>query len=203
LIGYTITSNDTEGKSVRQINIDLNFLDVFEIELDEGRYLLPSDTGEATYINQTALELLEWESFEGRKFSGKEIIGVVKDFHTGSMYENFEPIFLVCDRIDKPSHMTVRIAANQIKETMDFINVQWKKVSPDFPIFFEFYDDYFDSMYKKEEQLSRLMAAFSILAIIISCLGIIGMVEFSAVNKTKEIGIRKPSVQKQLTLSRY
>jgi putative ABC transport system permease protein len=191
LIGYTITSNDTEGKSVRQINIDLNFLDVFEIELDEGRYLLPSDTGEATYINQTALELLEWESFEGRKFSGKEIIGVVKDFHTGSMYENFEPIFLVCDRIDKPSHMTVRIAANQIKETMDFINVQWKKVSPDFPIFFEFYDDYFDSMYKKEEQLSRLMAAFSILAIIISCLGIIGMVEFSAVNKTKEIGIRK------------
>jgi putative ABC transport system permease protein len=190
-IGYSNTSNDTDGKSVQQINIDPNFLDVFEIELLEGRQLLPGDTGKVAYVNETVMNVLSWDSIQGRKYQGKEIIGIVNDFHTGSMYNNFDPIFLVCYDIVAPNHMTVKLRGDQLKETMDFINGKWKEVSPDFPMFYEFYDDYFDSMYKSEERLSKLMSTFSILAIIISCLGIIGMVEFTAVNKTKEIGIRK------------
>lgn len=190
-IRRSVLNDETDNKNVYIIEIDADFLKVFEIKLLEGRTLLNGDINKVAYVNETARKVLDWDSIEGKTLLKKEIIGVVNDFHTGSMYKSIEPVMLVYDNTDNLSFLTLRIKGNRISQTIDFISAEWKKICPDFPMQYEFYDDYFNSMYEKEERLSKLMSVFSLLAIIISCLGIIGMVEFTTINKTKEIGIRK------------
>ena len=190
MIGRHSTTNDSDGKMVAEINIDSNFQKVFDIQLLAGRMLLAGDKDKVAYVNKKAMEVLQWDSIEGRTYKGKEIIGIIGNFHTGSLYSDIEPVFLIYDQPTR-NQLTIRFTGNNLSETMDFISKQWQEAHPNFPFIYDFYDDYFDDMYKKEERLANLLSTFSILAIVISCLGIIGMVEFTTIKRTKEIGIRK------------
>jgi putative ABC transport system permease protein len=189
-IGRRASNDDSNDQLVAEINIDSNFLKVFDMDLIAGRMLLVGDKDKVVYVNEKAMEALQWDSYEGKAYKGKEVIGIVGDFHTGSLYSDFEPVILI---FDQPSTylLTIRLTGNNLSKTMDFITKQWQLAHPDFPFIYDFYDDYFDDMYKKEERLSKILSTFSMLAIVISCLGIFGMVEFTSFKRTKEIGIRK------------
>jgi putative ABC transport system permease protein len=74
---------------------------------------------------------------------------------------------------------------------LEFIKKKWQEILPGYPVKYQFYDDWFDSMYKSEEYFSRTISLFAILAVIISCIGILGLAIFSSERRTKEIGVRK------------
>ena len=87
--------------------------------------------------------------------------------------------------------MNIKISKNNIPETIKFINKIWGEFSPDIPFEYHFLDKTFKNLYKKDKQLGGIIIAFSIVAIIIACLGLLGLISFIMVQRTKEIGIRK------------
>jgi putative ABC transport system permease protein len=182
-------------KSIAVITADSSFLKTFQIELIKGRNLLASDINNACMLNETAYKYFGWNDLNNRRYNngkegGFEVIGVVKDFHFASMHEQIEPLCIMF-MVPKPSYISVRIAGNAVGNSMEFIQKAWKEFIPDYPLKYQFYDDWFDAMYNKEDKLAKTIGLFALLAISISCLGILGLAIFSSEGRRKEIGIRK------------
>ncbi|HEN20889.1 MAG TPA: FtsX-like permease family protein, partial [Desulfobacteraceae bacterium] len=186
--------------------VDHDFLETYGLELLEGRNFsleFPNDLQESIIINQTAVRELGWQD----NALGKEIemimalderkkykvIGVVKDYHFQSLHEKIHPIALYnySPFELRYSKISVRLAPGKIREVMSFIESKWKEFEPLYPLEYIFIDDQYNSLYRSEERLSKLFLYFTILAIIVGCLGLFGLSSFSAEQKTKEIGIRK------------
>jgi putative ABC transport system permease protein len=91
----------------------------------------------------------------------------------------------------RPSTLSIRFEKNGAGPGLEFINKEWQKILPGYPLKYQFYDEWFDSMYSAEEYFARTISLFAILAVIISCIGILGLSIFSTERRTKEIGIRK------------
>jgi putative ABC transport system permease protein len=174
-----------------QMDIDEDFLKTMQITLLKGRNVSKNDTKECL-VNEATLKALETENFEGKKINygddDLEIVGVVKDFHFGSIHEKIEPLIM---RYNINRTVSLRVENTNIPKTMAYINKTWKNLASDTPIKYEFYDTSFDAMYRKEEKLANACTLFSIVAIIITCLGLFGQILFLTDKKTKEIGIRK------------
>ncbi len=184
-----------KDKSLAIINADSSFLKTFDIEVLQGRDLLPGDFGQVCMINQTAMDYFEWDNLDNKRYNngregGFEVIGVVEDFHISSFHHAVEPLAILF-RLSGPSHLTLKISGQNIGMTMDFIRKSWKESLPEYPLEYQFYDDWFNSMYVNEERFGKIIGYFSLLGIIISCIGILGLAIFNAERKTKEIGIRK------------
>jgi putative ABC transport system permease protein len=90
-----------------------------------------------------------------------------------------------------PSAINIRFAGNSVGPGMEYIQKLWQDILPSYPFKYKFYDEWFDSMYRSEEYFARTISLFAILAIVISCIGILGLAIFSSERRTKEIGIRK------------
>lgn len=191
IYSYSFMPIDEKELKINQLTVDSSFFDVFRIPIIMGRELLLSDFGKACYINETALKTYGWNTFEGQEYQGKEIIGVVRDFHLADMYNRIEPVAIIFDSKMSVSHMTLRVDPVNIPKTIDALKKTWKEICPDYELKYQFYDEWLDSMYQSEERLATAISLFSILAILISCLGIIGIAEFSIRKRTKEIGLRK------------
>ena len=118
------------------------------------------------------------------------MIGVVQDFHYKSLHEK-----VVASVIQLYPQVTFAVAAKlktaDIKNTIAYINKVWDKFSPGYPLDYQFMDETYGKMYKSEEKLASLMWIFTIMAIVVGCMGLFGLAAFSAEQRTKEIGIRK------------
>ncbi|MCX6302708.1 MAG: ABC transporter permease [Bacteroidia bacterium] len=191
---YTYSSWAMPGKpenTMYELTTDTAFLKVFRIPLISGRELLPSDLNKVCYINETAFKTAGWDTYEGEKYHGFEIIGVVKDFHFADLYTPINPMAIIISSEWGISHLTLRVTPENIPGTIDLLTKTWREVCPGHELSYQFYDEWLDSMYKSEEKLAAAIRLFAILAIMISCLGIIGLAEFSIRKRIKEIGIRK------------
>ena len=118
------------------------------------------------------------------------IIGVMKDFHIASLHTSIKPLIL-CLAPSNTSYMMIRLHTGQIKEALAAINRVTGTFNPAYPFEYHFADETYEQMYKSEMQVNALVKYFGLLAVVISCLGLFGMVAFSAERRTKEIGIRK------------
>jgi putative ABC transport system permease protein len=176
---------------VNELNTDTSFFKVFRIPIITGRELLPSDFDKTCYINETAYKLTGWETFEGKKYFGKEIIGIVKDFHFADMYNQIGPLVIPISSEMGISNLTIRVSPGNLPRIISVLKETWKEVCPGHELIFQFYDEWLDSMYKGEERLVSSIRLFAILAILISCLGILGLAENTIKKRTKEIGLRK------------
>ena len=182
--------------SVSVIGADENVINTFGFEILEGRNFLSSEKEKACLINETAMKQFGWNNWQDKRFgrrektNGFEVVGVIKDFHFGSMYNEIKPIVISFDDHQK-SFLSVRLSGGDVAEAMDYIKKTWSKIEPNIPINYAFYDTWFDSMYKKDERLAKMISTFAILAIVISCLGIFGQAILNTSNRVKEIGIRK------------
>ena len=193
---------DWEGKSkndsmnIKIISVNYDFMKTFNLEMVEGREFsrkFPSDS--SNYIvNKEALKRMGMKSPIGKRFtmSGMEgtIIGVVKDFNFESLYNEVEPL-LFFFYPGWYSHIVVKIGPGNISNTINFLKRTVKKFAPAFPFEYRFLDDYFENQYRSEKRMKELINYFAILAIFISCLGLVGLASFTAQRRTKEIGIRK------------
>lgn len=187
--------------TIENFMVDHDFISTMDIELVAGRGFsleYATDTMEAFILNETAVKQLGWEENPiGKRISignwkRGRVIGVVKDFHAKSLHQRIEPLLIhIAPDPDAFWQLVVRISPHNMDKTLDFIRQAWEQVYPNDPFMYSFLDDDFDSLYRTEKQRGQVFLAFSVLAVIIACLGLLGLASFTAEQKTKEIGIRK------------
>ena len=120
-----------------------------------------------------------------------QVIGVIKNFNFRSLHETIRPMVVdFNDSLDYGS-ILVRTAAGKSRQVIASVEKLCKELNPEFPFTFSFVDEEYNKLYNSEQVVSRLSDAFAFLAILISCLGLLGLVMFTAEQRTKEIGIRK------------
>ncbi len=197
------SGNDWEGKNpnetiyIYRLIVDFDFIETSKMELVEGRSFsleFPTDLTKAFVVNQEVLKLMGVESAVGKKlrFWGIDgtIIGVVKNFHFKPLHNIIEPIaMLVIPKYLQYAY--IRMHPQDISSTIAFIKKSWAKVYPDSMFEYKFLDDDFDTMYRTEQRMSKILNCFSIFAILVACLGLFGLATFAAEKRSKEVGIRK------------
>jgi putative ABC transport system permease protein len=118
-----------------------------------------------------------------------KIIGVVKNFNFESLHHNVGPL---CFRLGKSTGIaSFKVNTNNIKDLVSKVESTWKKMAPGMPFSYRFLDDAFDNMYRAEQRMGKLALGFSILAIVVACMGLFGLATYAAEQRIKEIGIRK------------
>ncbi len=170
------------------ISTDTSFIPTFGIRILKGRNFAPGDKN-VCLVNETLMKENKWEDYRGKRTDNGEIIGVVQDFHTSSLYEKIVPV-----EIDFNTSyifdMSIKLNGADTKGTLDFIKATWKKMAPYSPMEYYFYDDWISRQYKKMN-FARLISVFTFIAILISCLGLFGLLVYVIERRAKEIGIRK------------
>ncbi|HEY4291296.1 MAG TPA: ABC transporter permease [Puia sp.] len=173
------------------------FTKTLGVTMVEGRDFSKDHPGDsANYvINESAAKMMGMETGAvGRQVKFWEgngnIIGVIKDFHIASLHTPIKPLIL-CLVPSNTSYMMIRLHTGNTKEALAAINKITRNFNPVYPFEYHFADETYEQMYKSEMQVSALVKYFGLLAVVISCLGLFGMVAFSAERRTKEIGIRK------------
>lgn len=194
--------------------VDYDFLSQYQIQLIAGRYFskdISSDLKNAMIINEATLKSLGYNDPNaaiGKRFTQRgnsgTIIGVVKDFHFHSFTEEVQPLTLMVT----PgffTFLTLNISSKNLQATLKNLESKWKELAPGMPMIYFFADDAYNAQYKSEAQFGKLFLCLSVIAILLSCLGLLGLSAFSTVERTKEIGIRKvlgssvPAIVKLLT----
>lgn len=146
-------------------------------------------------INEAAVHSFGWtnENAVGRKlkFQGRNSIvkAVVSNFHFASMHETINPIIIFLSK--NTGRMLVKLSSNDLPQTLGYIGKKWAQLAPHLPFEYEFLDDQFNNLYSAETKTGKIFYAFALLAIGLACLGLLGLVTFTAYQRTKEIGIRK------------
>ncbi|MDN3596006.1 ABC transporter permease [Zunongwangia endophytica] len=180
--------------------IDDTYLDQLDINLIAGRNFsreFASDSTQALIVNEKVVDLLGYSSAEkalGASFDqwGKKghIVGVVANFHSASLQNQIEPLSFVYDT--KQSRLlTLKISPSNVSETLAYVEKSWKRFMPNTHFEYYFLDEFFDRQYRAEQRFSNLFLNFAVLAIFISCLGLLGLASYSTKQRRREIGIRK------------
>jgi putative ABC transport system permease protein len=197
--------NSDQSKDIIFFHIDTDFIPLLGIELSAGRNFsenFTTDKTEGFILNESAVKLLGWETPEmavGKgilipespgKYQKGRIVGVVKDFHFKSLHQKIEPLILYMDP-QRFRYITVKISTEDIPSTLDYLGNKFKAFSPGFTFEYFFLEDSFDKLYRSEERIQTIFNSFTILAILISCLGLFGLASFTAEQRTREVGIRK------------
>lgn len=178
---------------------DYDFVKTYEIKIAEGRDFsreFGSDKDGAFLINETAAAKLGWGEETLAKRIGysdevmRPIVGIVKDFHYRSLKEVIGPlaIFLMPENY---SFLSLKMNTGDISATLSFIEKTWKSFEKDRSFEYFFVDEYFDSLYHSEEQLSQIITFFAFIAVFVASLGLFGLASYTAEQSTREIGIRK------------
>ena len=180
---------------------DYDQLEALNLEMAEGRYYsedFPSDSL-AIVINQVAMDRFGWESYEGHRILSflsnieggvhVDVIGVVKDFNFRSLKEDIQPMAIMLG--DFGNLISLKLSTDDYSAVISEVEDEWKELANGAPFDYYFLDQEFDKIYRAEQQMGELFMIFTILAIIIACLGLFGLATFTAEQKTKEIGIRK------------
>lgn len=194
---------DGEQKSAYVYAADPNYIPTLDIQLLEGRNFdvnIPADS-DVVIVNEALVRDMKWtdplnEHYNWREDSvgmGSRVIGVVKDYHFLSLEQNFEPMFLSMDKhsVGYLTTMMVKVSAVDVTGGLDRVNEIWKELYPDKPFDYTFLDEDVAKQYSSYTRWMSIMGLATGFAILISCLGLFGLAGINAVNRTKEIGIRK------------
>jgi len=172
-----------------------DFIETLEIPLKAGRTFSRDRQGEhlKVVVNEEAVRMMGMEDPIGKTVNWGttvlEIIGVVKDFHYGSLHNTLQPVFFMYapDR----RNIVVKLEAGADQSTLEKLQEVYSKFHPGYPFEFTFLDEDYQALYDSETRVSTLSTYFAIVATLISCLGLFGLAAFTAKRRTKEIGIRK------------
>jgi putative ABC transport system permease protein len=194
-----------EGKDVHTNWVDETGLQTLGIQPVAGRLFskdFPSDTSFRMIVNETAIKELGFESpqkaiggrlhmdWRGKSYNWT-IIGVVKDFHFQDLHVKIEPYAFQLNSQPNYNYIIVHAKAADVAPLLKYIQASWHKLNPNEPFEYSFLDEDFQKNYEAENRLSAIVGYFTIVAILISCLGLFGLATFSAEQRIKEIGVRK------------
>jgi ABC-type antimicrobial peptide transport system permease subunit len=180
---------------------DSYYSETFDLDLLAGRWLKPRVENDSSYnfvVNSTLAkkmgiknpedaigEYISVSSFKG------EIIGVVNDFHMFPLHDEIMPAVLANFIPRFFREVDIKLNMRNTAETLNGIKTVWESIFPEYMFEFEFLDDYLGALYEKESRTMALIKMFTVIAIVISCLGLAGLVSLMIVQRTKEVGIRK------------
>jgi putative ABC transport system permease protein len=187
--------------------VDYGFLDTLQIEVVKGRgfsKLITSDFTDAVMINETAAKNLDWVDPVGKTIEipsddglvRKTVIGVFKDIHQRSLYSVVAPTVIRYIGTEgaienRARRLTIRLNTDDVSGVTEKIEQKWKETFPSHPYYSFYLDEFFNNQHQAEEKLGNIFRTFSVLAVIIGCLGLFGLASFTTEQRTKEIGIRK------------
>jgi len=184
---------------MESISIDSDFVPTLKMQIVAGRNFTVDTFDEkgGILINETAARQFGWDNPVGKQITElsdyhptKTVVGVIKDFHIRPLHGIIKPIYIE----NEPklfSYFFIKIRAEKISQTISFLERKWKEIVPAYPFDYWFLDEAFEGKYKAETKLNDHFIIFSLIAIVIACLGLFGLASFTAEQRTKEIGIRK------------
>lgn len=185
--------------------VDHDYPELLKIGMVEGRSFspdYPSDLADrdssvgAFMINETLADLMEIEDVTGTQLSflgiNGPIVGVMKDFHFLSMHTELPPLAVALSTAENFQYMMIKVKDGlPLVGAAESVENSWKTVVPDYPFEYRFLDDEYDTMYRSETRIAKLLLFFTIAAIVIASMGLFGLASFLAEKRTREIGIRK------------
>lgn len=174
-----------------------------DLELIQGRFFsrdMPSDSA-GIVVNEAALRVMGIEdpldtrffqpSYRGDPDEFMPIIGVVKDFHFESMTNEIKPMAIHFMQGNQPGKLILKLGDGNRKETLAFIQNKWEALTSEHPFEYTWLDEEFSSMFDDERNTGQLLGIFSFLSIVVTCLGLLGLISYATSQRRKEIGIRK------------
>lgn len=185
-------------EGVANYSVDEDYFKTMGMQIRKGRaFTGPGDTLRSIIVNEAMAKRYGWDEPIGKKvkFPGDtssfyfEVVGVVKDFNQKSMYNPIEPLILFYRAGN--DGIQVKLHAKDAQASLADIGAAWKKVFPDLPFSYTFLDQDFYSQYRADEKRGKIFTAFSGLTILITCLGLLGLIAFTTEQRQKEISIRK------------
>jgi len=204
-LAWNSYSTNENAHFVYTNRVDDDFLETFNMEVIDGRGFsssYPGDREQSVVVNEALVRDYSWDDPVGETLDGfhvdlegsesPTVIGVVRDYHFQSLHTEIQPMVLFTAPRDDPfRYVFVRVRPENLRETISSLHDSWQQAAPDRPFTYYFLDDDLDRQYRAEEQWQRVILYGSIFAILIACLGLIGLAAFTAERRTKEIGIRK------------
>lgn len=178
---------------------DADYFRTYGLKVVAGSVYAPSDTVRGFVVNETLVKMLgfrEPEAILGHKldfWDGERVgpvVGVVKDFHSTDLRQPIQPVVMGSAR-DNYNYANLKIQPGQMTAALSEIEKIWKDIYPDYIYHHDFVDEALNNFYQNENRLSKLYRLFAGIAIFISCLGLYGLISYMAVQRSKEVGIRK------------
>lgn len=198
---YTEGGSADKSQLLRVGVCDEDYLPALKIPLLYGRNFTPADTFNQLILNEKALAsvgILPGEAVGKKVFStfqGRtntfEIIGVMRDFNFESLYQPIKPFGFLFSAAEENQYAMISFNVAKFAGVMPKIEAIWQKLVPGLPFEFTFQEDDLERQYASDKTLADIIAAFTFIALLISCLGLFGLATFAAEQRTKEIGIRK------------
>jgi len=203
--GITTSPNADDALMVQRFDIDEDFVPALQIKINKGRNFskaITSDVNGAILVNQTLVNKLGFKDPIGQRvYMGKDdkgepiqktIVGVVKDFNIYSLQHKIAPLVMrLPNNAEDKDNLYVRVGKNNVKASLDYITKVYGTFDIEDKPEFHFLDQNFAAQYQTEQKQGSILLIFTILAISIACLGLFGLVTFTAEQRVKEIGIRK------------
>jgi len=197
-----------EGSSPQQSMVidfsatDPHYDETFGIKMSEGRFFSEDYATDSLgiLINEAAKRKFGFDKAVGKNVilmqggEGEDIefrvVGVMKNFNFRSLHHEIQPLIFYYIN-DRYSHLSIQMRPGQVQETIEFIRSKWDKFVTATPLDYSFLENDWEAKYRQEQKVGTLFRAFSLLAIVVSCLGLFGLASFMAAQRTKEIGVRK------------
>ncbi|RPD40208.1 ABC transporter permease [Chitinophaga barathri] len=199
-LGNSTSDTDWEGKApemslnIKHISVDENFMPAMEMKMKEGRMFRGGKADSTSYIlNEEAVKVTGLKDPIGKRFKLLDvdgtIIGVVKDFHIGSMHDKIPSVIMRY----RPSSwkLYMKTTGENTPAIIAAVGKIWKEYNPEYRFDHEFVEDTFMQLYDQETRTGKLFTWFAGVAVFLSCLGLFGLATFTILQRTKEIGIRK------------
>jgi len=193
-----------EHVTLNTIYADSKLVELLDLKLVGGRFFspeIPSDATSAVVINETAVKELGLEDPVGKRFHKEfggakpgefvTIIGVLKDFHFHSLHRPILPMLIRPLSSSTWNFTSVKIHSMDLPATIGRIEQAWHRFTGGQPFEYSFLDEDFNRLYQDEQRTGTIFTVFALLAVVIACLGLFGLVSYMAERRTKEIGIRK------------
>lgn len=216
IVGATAASNVPGGRfnrhtfywenpenmvSLAELNVDQDFFEVMDISVQEGRKFsldFPVDPAKSVMLNETASKQFEWENPIGQQiafwdadsFRHFTVVGIFNDFNFQSMHHQIAPL-VFGNQESEFNYVLVKLMGNKLRESIAYIEQSWQAFDPNRPFEYSFLEDDMAQLYQAEERMGHVIGTFSSIAILVACLGLLGLITFMAEKRKKEIGIRK------------
>ncbi|MEJ0056395.1 MAG: FtsX-like permease family protein [Bacteroidota bacterium] len=185
---------------IADLSVDYDFFEAYGVEIKTGRAFSKeygTDEREGFMVNETAVRDFKWGTAEeaigkiiDREGKKGKVIGVIKDFNMVSLTTAISPVIMEIDP-NQWNTLNVKFDNNNIKSTIDAIKGEWDLLFPEKSFQFTFLDEQLDQQYSNFQNFGKIIQSFALIAILISCLGVYGLVLFVVQRKVKEIGVRK------------
>ena len=186
---------DEERIQMYMLGVTHDFFDLYEIDFAEGRAFNPEIKSDqkGIILNEAAVQAFGWTDPIGREMIDQynrtvKVIGVVKDFHIKSLREEIEPLQIILN--PRYGTLAVRVSTD-IPTTMSTIEEVYNSFDTTYPFEYRYFEDVYDRAYADDTKAGKLTLVFSVLAVIIACLGLYGLASHKVAMRIKELGVRK------------